>query len=103
MGTAALAFGIIALIISFVPLCGMIALIPALFGILFGIIDVIIKLIKKIKIGVPVVGIILSFLSIAIMCAWIFVGYKAFEKGDLQNELKKISNDIQVEIEEENK
>lgn len=103
MGILALSLGIIAIIISLVPICGAISIIPALFGILFGIIDLIVKTVKKIKKGIPITGIVLSFLSVCIVCTWLFIGYRAFEKGEIQNQLRKVGEEIQIEINEEKK
>lgn len=70
MGIASLVLGILSAIIGFIPLCGMIALLPAFIGLILGIVDAV----KKSKAGEPkgmaIAGIILSAISIVIIIAW---------------------------------
>lgn len=43
MGIAALVLGIVSIIVSFIPFCGLIGLLPALIGLILGIVDVVKK------------------------------------------------------------
>ena len=58
MGVASLILGIISLNVGFVPLCGIIAIIPAIIGLILGIIDVIRKNKTKKKKNQSIAGII---------------------------------------------
>lgn len=73
MGIAALILGIISLIIGFIPLCGSIALIPAIIGLILGIVDTVQKKKKGEKIAVSVTGLVLSAIAIVVIIFWVFV------------------------------
>lgn len=70
MGIAALVIGIIAAILAFVPLCGMIAFVPAVVGLILGIVDVVLKGKKEIPKGVGIAGIVLNAIAIVIIFVW---------------------------------
>ena len=73
MGVAALVLGIISIIIGFIPLCGSIALLPAIIGLILGIVDVVLKSKKGEPKGVSIAGLILSAIAIAFIVFWVFV------------------------------
>ena len=73
MGIAALILGIISLIIGFIPLCGSIALIPAIIGLILGIVDTVQKKKKGEKIAVSVTGLVLSAIAVVVIIFWVFV------------------------------
>lgn len=73
MGIAALILGIISLIIGFIPLCGSIALFPAIIGLILGIIDTVLKKKKGEKIAVSVAGLVLSAIAIVVIIFWVFI------------------------------
>lgn len=73
MGVASLILGIVSLIIGFVPLCGSIALLPAIVGVILGIIDIIKKNKTKEKKGQSIAGLIMSVISIIVIVFWVFV------------------------------
>ena len=73
MGVASLVLGIISLIIGFVPLCGAIALIPAIIGLILGIVDTVQKSKKNEKKGMSIAGIVLSAIATVIIIFWVFV------------------------------
>lgn len=73
MGIAALILGIISLIIGFIPLCGSIALFPAIIGLILGIVDTVLKKKKGEKIAVSVAGLVLSAISIVVIIFWVFI------------------------------
>lgn len=70
MGVASLVIGIIAVLLGFIPFCGIIALIPAIVGVVLGIVD----WVKKSKQGQPkgmsIAGTILSSIAVVIIIVW---------------------------------
>jgi len=71
MGIAAMVVGIIALVASFVPLCGAIVAIPAAsIGLILGIVEVILKGKKNKPKGMGIAGIVLNILAVIIAIAW---------------------------------
>lgn len=66
MGIAALVLGIISIIIGFIPLCGSIALLPAIIGLILGIVDTVQKSKKGEKKGVSIAGLVLSAIAVAV-------------------------------------
>lgn len=100
MGLTSLVFGIISIVISLIPILGTIAILPAIIGILSGIISLIINIKNKGK-SVPITGIVLSIMSVCIMILWIFLSAKAYTAGLFQEKLKDLTDDIQLEIEQE--
>ncbi len=85
MGIAALILGIISLIIGFIPLCGSIALVPAIIGLILGIVDTVLKKKKDEKIAVSVTGLVLSAIAIVVIIFWVFVFGVAASKVDVNN------------------
>jgi len=80
MGVASLVIGIIAIIASFVPLCGTWALLPAIVGLVLGIVEVVTKSKKKEPKGMGIAGIVLNPLAIIIIILWwVAVGAAASE------------------------
>lgn len=73
MGIAALVLGIISIIIGFIPLCGSIALLPAIIGLILGIVDVVLKKKKGEKLAVSIAGLVLSAIAIIVIIFWVFV------------------------------
>lgn len=73
MGIAALILGILSIIIGFIPLCGSIALLPAIIGLILGIIDTIQKNKKSEKKGVSIAGLVLSAIAIVVIVFWVFI------------------------------
>lgn len=73
MGIAALVLGIISIIIGFIPLCGSIALVPAIIGVVLGIVDVVLKSKKGEKKGISIAGLVLSAIAVVIIVFWVFV------------------------------
>ena len=89
MGVAALVLGIISIIIGFVPLCGAIALLPAIIGLILGIVDIVLKSKKGEPKGVSIAGTVLSAIAIVIIVFWVFVFGVAASELDL-NEINDI-------------
>jgi hypothetical protein len=73
MGIASLILGITSLVIGFVPLCGSIALLPAIVGLILGIIDVVKKSKEGGKKGQGLAGLITSTIAIFTIIFWVFV------------------------------
>lgn len=94
MGIAALILGIISLIIGFIPLCGSIAMFPAIIGVILGIVDVILKSKKGEKKGVSIAGLVLSAISIVVIIFWVFVFGVAASSVDV-NELEDALEDYE--------
>lgn len=67
MGIAALVIGIVSIVLGFIPLCGNIALIPAIVGLILGIVDVVTKSKKSLPKGQGIAGIILCALALCII------------------------------------
>ena len=70
MGIAALILGIISFILSFIPICGLVGLLPAILGLILGIVEVV----KKSKAGEPkglgIAGIILTSIALIVSIVW---------------------------------
>ena len=70
MGIAALNLGIISFILSFIPICGLVGLLPAIIGLILGIVEVV----KKSKAGEPkglgIAGIILTSIALIVSIVW---------------------------------
>ena len=87
MGIAALILGIISLIIGFIPLCGSIAIFPAIIGIILGIVDIVLKSKKGEKKGISIAGLVLSAIATVVIIFWVFVFGVALSNVDV-NELE---------------
>ena len=70
MGVAALVLGIISIIISFIPFCGIIALLPAIIGVILGLVDMIQKGKRGEPRGIAISGFVLSLLAVIIIIGW---------------------------------
>jgi hypothetical protein len=73
MGIASMVIGIIAVVVGFIPLCGMWAVVPALIGLGLGIADLIVKGRQGLPRGTAIAGIILNPLAIIVIIAWYFL------------------------------
>lgn len=73
MGVAALVLGIISLIIGFIPLCGVIAFVPAIIGIILGIVEIVKKSKASEPKGMGIAGLILSSIAVIVIIWWIFI------------------------------
>lgn len=73
MGLAAMIIGIVAVILGFIPLCGMIALIPAIVGLILGVLDVAKKSKAQQPKGQGLAGIILNAVAIIIILVWTLI------------------------------
>ena len=85
MGVASLVLGILSLIVSFVPCCGTLAIIPAIIALILGIVEVV----KKSKAGQPkgmgIAGIVLSAISVIVIIVWFIVFGAAAATADYNN------------------
>lgn len=70
MGIAALILGIISFILSFIPICGLIGLVPAIIGLILGIVEVVKKSKTKEPKGLGIAGIILTAIAIVVSIVW---------------------------------
>lgn len=94
MGIAALILGILSIIVGFIPLCGSIALFPAIIGLILGIVDTVLKSKKGEKKGVSIAGIVLSALAIVIIVFWVFVfgaALSAIDVNEIENALESLN------------
>lgn len=94
MGIAALILGIISIIIGFIPLCGTIALLPAIIGLILGIVDTVLKSKKGEKKGISIAGIVLSAIAIVIIVFWVFVfgaALSTVDVNELENTLQSLN------------
>lgn len=73
MGLAAMIIGIVAVILGFIPLCGMIALVPAIVGLILGIIEVKKKSKAKQPKGTGMAGIVLNAVALIVILLWTLV------------------------------
>ena len=99
MGIAALILGIISIIIGFIPLCGSIALVPAIIGLILGIVDTVQKSKKDEKKGVSIAGLVLSAIAIVVIIFWVFIFGVAVSKVDT-NELNQATENYLVYLNE---
>lgn len=99
MGVAALILGIISIIIGFIPLCGSIALVPAIIGLILGIVDTVQKSKNNEDKGVSIAGLVLSAISIVIIVFWVFVFGVAVSNVDA-NELNQATENYLVYLNE---
>lgn len=99
MGIAALILGIISIIIGFIPLCGSIALLPAIIGLILGIVDTVLKSKKGEKKGVSIAGLVLSAIAIVIIVFWVFIFGVAVSNVDT-NELNQATENYLVYLNE---
>lgn len=70
MGVASLVLGIISVVFSFVPFCGIIALIPAIVGFVLGIIDIVLKTKSQEPKGMSIAGLVCSSVAIIFIIYW---------------------------------
>lgn len=70
MGIASLVLGIVSVVISFVPFCGIIALVPAIVGLILGIIDAVKKSKEQQPKGMSIAGIVCSAVAIVLIIYW---------------------------------
>ena len=80
MGVAALVLGIIAAVISFIPLCGTWAIIPAIVGLVLGIVDWVKKKKEDAPKGKAIAGVVCSVVAIIIICIWWIIAGAAAKK-----------------------
>ncbi|HOZ54542.1 MAG TPA: hypothetical protein PK993_00630 [Clostridia bacterium] len=92
MGIASFVIGIIALIIGFVPYCGIIALAPAIIGLILGIVDLVGNNKSGKNNGMSIAGLVLCALSITIIISY----YLLFLIPDMSstNEINNIANEL---------
>ena len=95
MGVVALVLGIISIIIGFIPLCGSIALVPAIIGLILGIVDVAVKSKKGESKGVSIAGVVLTAIAIVVILFWVFVfGAAVSQEMDNYNSQNRTYNSI---------
>lgn len=99
MGIAALILGILSIIIGFIPLCGSIALLPAIIGLILGIVDTVQKNKKGEKKGVSIAGLILSAIAIVVIVFWVFIFGVAIS-SDVNEILEESTKNYQVSLNE---
>lgn len=90
MGVAALVLGIVSLVISFIPFCGVLAIIPALVGAVLGIIDWVKKKKEDAPKGKAIAGTICSVVAILVIFIYWLITVALVNKAanDLDNTLK---------------
>ena len=93
MGVASLVLGIISIIIGFIPLCGSIALLPAIIGLILGIVDLVQKSKNGGSKGISIAGLILSIIAIIVIVFWVFIFSVAASQVDW-NDLNNIQANI---------
>ena len=98
MGLAAMIIGIVAVILGFIPLCGMIALVPAIVGLILGIIDVKKRSKNQEPKGKGLIGIILNAVAIVVILIWTLVF--AASAPAMQEAFEKALEDANVTITE---
>ena len=104
MGVAALVLGIVSLVISFFPLCGTWAVIPAIVGLVLGIIDWVKKGKEEgAKKGKAIAGTICSAVAIIVIIAWWAIAGAAAKKAEktLENtDWNEVFSDWNITIDE---
>lgn len=95
MGIAALILGIVSIIIGFIPLCGAIALLPALIGLILGIVDIVKKSKSNESKAMGITGTVLSALAMVIIFFWVFVFGATVSSSEFQDEFQRqLQNEI---------
>jgi len=104
MGIAALVLGIIGLIISFIPLCGVIAFLPCLVGLALGIADIAIKGKRGQPKTMGIVGTVLNGVALVIIIVWsVFIAAgtaEAISDPAFQQTVQKEIEDAQKKAQE---
>ena len=72
MGIAALILGIVGLIVSFIPFCGMVAFLPCLVGLGLGIADIVVKSRNHKGKAMGIVGTVLNGVALLVAIFWGF-------------------------------
>lgn len=101
MGIAALILGIVSLIMALVPLCGVIAIVPAFVGIVLGIVDLVSKVRKNSRVP-AIVGIVLSFIAFVVIVFWVVFFVILGAEGRYGKHTTNEINSIVQEIIDEN-
>lgn len=70
MGIASMILGIVALVVSFIPFCGVWAVIPAVVGLILGIVDVVLRGKRNEGKGMGIAGVVLNPLAIIVSITW---------------------------------
>ena len=96
MGLAAMIIGIVAVVLGVIPVCGMIALLPAIVGLILGIVDVSRKSKQQQPKGKGLAGIILNAAAIIVILLWTLVFAAAAPR--LEELAKKAIEDANVTI-----
>lgn len=99
MGIAALILGILSIIIGFIPLCGSIALVPAIIGLILGIVDTVQKNKKGEKKGISIAGLVLSAIAIVVIIFWVFIFGVAVSNVDV-NEIDQATENYLTSLNE---
>lgn len=102
MGLAALIIGIVAVVLGFVPVCGMIALVPAIVGLILGIVDVKRKSKKQEPKGKGMAGIILNAAAIIVILVWtlIFAAAAPTIRESIEKAVEEANVPIELPVEE---
>lgn len=99
MGIAALVLGIIGLIISFIPFCGIIAFLPCLVGLALGIADIAVKGKRGQPKTMGIVGTVLNGVALVIIVVWsVFIAAgtaEAISDPAFQQNIQKAIEDAQ--------
>ena len=98
MGLAAMIIGIVAVILGFIPLCGMIAIVPAIIGLVLGIVDVQKRSKKQQPKGQGTAGIILNAAAIVVILIWTLIFAAASEP--LKELAEQVVKDANITIEQ---
>jgi hypothetical protein len=101
MGIAALVLGIIGLIISFIPFCGVIAFLPCLVGLALGIADIAVKSKRGQPKAMGIVGTILNGVALVIIIVWsIFLTAEVVTDPTFQENIQKAVEEAQKKAQE---
>lgn len=101
MGIAALVLGIIGLIISFIPLCGIIAFVPCLVGLGLGIADIAVKSKRGQPKAMGIVGTVLNGAALVIMIALsVFFAAEVASDPTFRENVQKAIEEAQAKAQE---
>jgi hypothetical protein len=97
MGIAAMVLGIVAAVFAFIPICGIIAFVPAVVGLVLGCVDVAMKSKNNAPKGQGIAGIVLNGAAIVIIIVWVFFIAANANDGleELQGELERAQQESQ--------
>lgn len=95
MGIASLIIGIAALVIGFVPMCGVIAAVPAIVGLILGIVEIKKKGKTEQPTGMGKAGTALNAVALVVILVWTLVFAAAAKKMEDPEFLQQLEQQVE--------